>query len=169
MDPITTISAPKLADTDPNPEVSNIFFSAVSNLQNNVGQLSETNFDIAANPISQNANAGVFPFTATQTATDKITVSDGTVDGVASSFSETTIVGDRSVYLDVTVNSSTGSVQAVGLQLTTSAPADTAGNAHVLLANVTFSGGSITGITNYLAGSLGHAYGGGSEHIFWRA
>jgi len=167
MDPITTISAPKLADTDPIPEVSNIFFSAVSNLQNYVGQGFDTTFDVAENPVSQGAAGSVLPFQATQSATDKITVSDGTIDGVASSFSETTIVGDRSVYLDVTVNAS-GFVTAIGLQLTTSAPTDTATNAHILLADVTFSGGAITGITNYRSGSLGHAYGGGTEHIFWR-
>jgi len=123
-------------------------------------------FRSSENPMA-GSGGSVLPFQATQSATDKITVSDGTIDGVASSFSETTIVGDRSVYLDVTVNAS-GFVTAIGLQLTTSAPTDTATNAHILLADVTFSGGAITGITNYRSGSLGHAYGGGTEHIFWR-
>jgi hypothetical protein len=165
MDPITTPAAPKIV-RDPVPEVSNIFFNAVSGLQSSIGGLEDANFDIANNPIQ--ADSEVTPFTAfVGTASNKVKVQDGTVNGLSSSLSEQTISGNTNVFLEVTVNSS-GTVTAVDLNLDAGTPSDTTTEAYVKVSSITFSGGAITGITNFLSGSLGHAYAGQTTHIFFR-
>ena len=166
MDPITTPAAPRIVQ-DPVPEVSNIFFDAVSGLQNPIGGLQDTSFDTADNPI-QGSDAEALPFTASiGSADNKLEVQDGTINGLSSSLSEQTISGNTSVFLNATVNAS-GAVTAIALGLNTSTPTDTATLAHIKLADVTFSSSKITGITNFLSGSLGHAYAGQTTHIFFR-
>ena len=151
--------------------VSDIYFNAVSVSSDPVVAGSENGVlpgDIAENSQIGGGNGSTLPFQARQTGNTSIEVSAGTVDGVAFSTSTISpITSTTKVYVDITVNAS-GVVTAVTVANAGSVPADTSTRAYVLLADVTVTGGVISDVQNYLSGSLGHAYGGGTEHILWR-
>jgi len=115
------------------------------------------------------------PFRAYRTGSDTVKVEAGSVESIAYTPANIKITGTgTNLYLQVTV-SAAGAVTAVTVTSAASLPADTATEAYLLLATITATTDSgpplvttITGITNYLSGSLGHAYGGGTTHILWR-
>ncbi len=128
----------------------------------------ESDFAVSDNPMAGSGGGSSLPFQAKQASNTSVEISAGTVDGVAFSTSTlSSITSTTKVYLDITVNAS-GVVTAVTADEASSVPADTSTRAYVLLADVTVTESVISDIQNYLSGSLGHAYGGGTEHILWR-
>ena len=170
MDATSSYQAATKIDQTPLQSAQEIYVQAVSSggeLQSAAGL--DTNFDSSDNAMAGSGGGGsTLPFQASKTGATTIIVNSGTVDGVAYSGGVSiSISATRKVYLDVTV-SAAGAVTAVTVGNDTSVPSDTSTKAYVLLADVTVTGGAISDVTNYLSGSLGHAYGGGTTHILWR-
>lgn len=169
MDATSSYQAATKIDQTPLQSAQEIYIQAISSggqLQSAAGL--DTNFDSSDNAMAGSGGGSTLPFQASKTGATTITVNSGTVDGVAYSGGVSiSISATRKVYLDITV-SAAGAVTAVTVGNDTSVPSDTSTKAYVLLADVTVTGGSISDVTNYLSGSLGHAYGGGTTHILWR-
>ena len=169
MDPTTQYNAATNIAKDIQSATADLFFDAS---QVDTAPLETGSEDLLQVATANNPGGGTtqntLPFQASKTGATTITVNSGTVDGVAYSGGVSiSISATRKVYLDVTV-SAAGGVTAVTVGNDTSVPSDTSTRAYVLLADVTVTGGAISDVTNYLSGSLGHAYGGGTTHILWR-
>jgi len=129
----------------------------------------EGDFAVSDNPMAGSGGGGSsLPFQATQASSTSVTVSGGAVnlitvsDATISSITSSTII-----YLDITVNAS-GVVTAVSIESAAALPTDTSTRAYVQLATILVADSVISTISNLLSGSLGYAYGGGTEHILWQ-
>ena len=170
MDATSSYQAATKIDQEPLQSAQEIYVQAVTSgnkLQSVAGL--DTDFSSSDNPMAGSGGGGSsLPFQASKASDTSVEISAGTVDGVVfSTGTISSITSTTKVYVDVTVNAS-GVVTAVTVANAGSVPSDTSTRAYVLLADVTVTGGVISGIQNYLSGSLGHAYGGGTEHILWR-
>jgi hypothetical protein len=170
MDATSSYQAATKIDQEPLQSAQEIYVQAVTSgdkLQSVAGL--DTDFSSSDNPMAGSGGGGSsLPFQATQASSTSVTVSGGAVnlitvsDATISSITSSTII-----YLDITVNAS-GVVTAVSIESAAALPTDTSTRAYVQLATILVADSVISTISNLLSGSLGYAYGGGTEHILWQ-
>ena len=169
MDATSSYQAATKIDQEPLQSAQEIYVQAVSSgdqLQSVAGL--DTDFSSSDNPMAGSGSGLSLPFQATQASSTSVTVSGGGInlitvsDATISSITSSTII-----YLDITVNAS-GVVTAVSIESAAALPTDTSTRAYVQLATILVADSVISTISNLLSGSLGYAYGGGTEHILWQ-
>lgn len=128
----------------------------------------ESDFAVSDNPMAGSGGGLSLPFQATQASSTSVTVSGGAVNVITvSDATISSITSSTIIYLDITVNAS-GVVTAVSIESAAALPTDTSTRAYVQLATILVADSVISTISNLLSGSLGYAYGGGTEHILWQ-
>lgn len=170
MDATSSYQAATKIDQTPLQSAQEIYIEAVSlggEIQSAAGL--DTNFDSADNPMASSGGT-LHPFQVYKKDGDNIRVNGGTVGGIAYATPNTDIAisSDKDVYIDVTVNSSTGQPTAVTVSAADTKPNDTSSHAYILISQVTVSGGAIEDTPSFIVGSLGYGYGGGTIHLVWR-
>ena len=171
MDATSSYQAATKIDQTPLQSAQEIYIEAVSlggEIQSAAGL--DTNFDSADNPMASSGGGTLHPFQVYKQDSDNIRVNGGTVGGIAYATPNTDIAisSDKDVYIDVTVNNSTGQPTAVTVSAADTKPDDTSTHAYILISQVTVSGGAIEDTPSFIVGSLGYGYGGGTIHLVWR-
>jgi hypothetical protein len=152
--------------------VSDIYFQAITVTSEPVRPGYED--IVSPGDVTNNAAGGggktLHPFQVYKQDSNNIRVNGGTVGGIAYATPNTDIAisSNKDVYIDVTVNNSTGQPTAVTVSAADTKPSDTSTHAYILISQVTVSGGEIEDTPSFIVGSLGYGYGGGTFHLVWR-
>lgn len=172
MDATSSYQAATKIDQTPLQSAQEIYAQAVSSgveLQSVAGL--DTNFDSADNVTTGGGGGGtdLLPLQIRKVSDTKAGITAGAINTTAvDADDDITISATTRIWAKVTLatNKTINTVE-VHVPGDTNTPTDTDSIAYALLAEVQFSGGEITSVTNFARGSLGYGYGGSTFHFFW--
>jgi hypothetical protein len=153
------------------PQVSDIYFNAVSISAEPTVAGSDEAFEVANNPATGGGGAAALvPLSIYRVDDDNIGIQGGTVNNIeVLSQDDIGITTETRVWLKITLNSDKDvSTVEVHVPNSTDGLESTDSIAYVSIGRAFYSNGAITSVDAYANGSLGYNYGGGDYHFIYR-
>jgi len=157
------------------PQVSDIYFDAVSISAEPTIAGSDEAFEVASNPVTGGGGEGAYAHQVIASDDNKIKVRYGQVANIDTSgtspdisqATEYTVSDLDRIFIQVTVDQTTAQPTAAEIYVNANVPADSAGTAYLQIARVTVSNGNITNIAQTASGSF-DMLSCASTHLFCR-
>jgi hypothetical protein len=159
------------AEPPVDPQVSDIYFDAVSISAEPTVAGSDEAFEVANNPATGGGGAAALvPLSIYGVDDSTIGITAGAVNNfVVNAQDNLSVTASTFVYIKITLDSVKDiSTVAVHIPNSTAPLASTASIAYVNIGSVNVVGGDITTVTSFSNGSLGYIYGGSNYHYIYK-